>query len=83
MIKSYSLDSVLSEATRKGFTDSELVGVTEIYYKARSRFEDRQGCAHPGYKGAVEYIDRCDRICYAAAVLYIDRIIDKWQGDEQ
>lgn len=80
---SYSIDDVFREAQRKGFTTAELTDVAGVYHKARSRFEERSPRADPGYSGALRYVDRCNRLCWAAAILYIDRTIDKWQGDGQ
>jgi DNA integrity scanning protein DisA with diadenylate cyclase activity len=77
------LQQVVDEAVKKGFGQKELEGVIESYRRAQGRYEERNPRAAPGLDGAIQYIEDCTRICYAAATLHIDRTIDRWheQGD--
>lgn len=78
------LQEIINEAKAKGLTSEEVAGVERAWVEACVRYEREAKPPTPGIVGAITYIDNKFNVAYAAASLYIKRVIDEIQrGDRR
>jgi hypothetical protein len=76
----YTLDNLISDAVRKGFTPTDVEGLVSFYYQEDESFQATRP-HRVSQETRSEYLERMRMNSYIGGEKYIQRKVDSWQKE--